>query len=289
MEDTRIGQPAILNLPTRAPNPCALSLDAKEIPRRIFPGSRRQKRSFATSKVHFDRSDVREHALEIYRRGTIGRDEFRGACYSKIGGAHMITKLIAVFIGISAVTALAGEPTPANTKKAVFAGGCFWCIQTPYDSAKGVVKTIVGYTGGSAEDATYEKVSSHRTRHREALEVTYDPAQISYEQLLDIFWRNIEPTQADGQFHDIGPQYRTAIFYANDDEKKLAEMSKEALGKSGKFTKPIATEILPAVPFYPAEEYHQKYYMKQPADYEAYHAGSGRDKFFEKTWKSDKK
>src|SRR6185436_9095335 len=120
----------------------------------------------------------------------------------------------------------AGEATPAATKRAIFAGGCFWCIQTPYDKAKGVVKTIVGYTGGSAEDATYEKVSSHRTKHREAIEITYDPAQISYDQLLDIFWRNIDPTQADGQFYDIGPNYKAAIYYGNDDEKKAAEASK---------------------------------------------------------------
>jgi methionine-S-sulfoxide reductase len=201
----------------------------------------------------------------------------------------MINRLVISLTAAVAIVANAAEPAPANTKKAIFAGGCFWCIQTPYDNAQGVVKTIVGYTGGSAEDATYEKVSSHRTKHREAIEVTYDPAQISYEQLLDIFWRNIDPTQADGQFYDIGPNYKAAVYYANEDEKKAAETSKEGLAKSGKFSKPIVTEILPAMPFYPAEEYHQKYYMKQPADYEAYHNGSGREKFFEKTWKSDEK
>jgi methionine-S-sulfoxide reductase len=201
----------------------------------------------------------------------------------------MINRLVISLTAAVAIVANAAEPAPANTKKAIFAGGCFWCIQTPYDNAQGVVKTIVGYTGGSAEDATYEKVSSHRTKHREAIEVTYDPAQISYEQLLDIFWRNIDPTQADGQFYDIGPNYKAAVYYANEDEKKAAETSKEVLAKSRKFSKPIVTEILPAMPFYPAEEYHQKYYMKQPADYEAYHNGSGREKFFEKTWKSDEK
>jgi len=201
----------------------------------------------------------------------------------------MITRLFVSLLLAFVVLTNAAEPTPVNTKKAIFAGGCFWCIQTPYDKAKGVVKTIVGYTGGSAEDATYEKVSSHRTKHREAIEVTYDPAQISYEQLLDIFWRNIDPTQADGQFYDIGPNYKAAIYYANDDEKKAAESSRETLAKSGKFSKPIVTEILPAMPFYPAEDYHQKYYLKQPADYEAYHNGSGREKFFEKTWKTDEK
>ena len=201
----------------------------------------------------------------------------------------MITRLTALFLGLALATAMAQTPTPANTKKAIFAGGCFWCIQTPYDKADGVVKTIVGYTGGSAEDATYEKVSSHRTKHREAIEVTYDPAQISYEQLLEIFWRNIDPTQANGQFYDIGENYKTAIYYGNDEEKKVAEASKEKLSKSGKFSKPIVTDILPAMPFYPAEDYHQKYYLKKPDDYEAYHTGSGRDKFLEKTWKDEKK
>jgi methionine-S-sulfoxide reductase len=198
---------------------------------------------------------------------------------------QMITKLCALLFGMAAL-AIAVEPGTPGNKTAVFAGGCFWCMQPPYDSAKGVVKTVVGYTGGSAEDATYEKVSTHRTKHREAIEVTYDPAQISYEQLLDIFWRNINPTQADGQFHDIGLSYQAAIFYSNDDEKKIAEASKEKLGKSGKFSKPIVTEILPAQPFYPAEEYHQKYYLKNPADFEAYHVGSGRVSFLEKNWGS---
>ena len=201
----------------------------------------------------------------------------------------MITRFIVSLLAVATIAARAEEPAPASTKKAIFAGGCFWCIQTPYDKAKGVVKTVVGYTGGSAEDATYEKVSSHRTKHREALEVTYDPAQISYDQLLDIFWRNIDPTQADGQFYDIGPNYIAAVYYGSDEEKKIAENSKEKLGKSGKFSKPIVTEILPATPFYPAEDYHQKYYLKKQADYEAYHAGSGREKFFEKAWNAEKK
>lgn len=185
---------------------------------------------------------------------------------------------------LGALVAHAAEPAPGATKTAIFAGGCFWCMQPPYDNAKGVVKTVVGYTGGSAEDATYEKVSAHRTKHREAIQVTYDPAQISYEQLLDIFWRNINPTQADGQFHDIGLSYQAAIYYGSDDERKVAESSKEMLGKAGKFSKPIVTEILPAQSFYPAEEYHQQYYRKNPADFEAYHVGSGRVSFLEKIW-----
>lgn len=162
-------------------------------------------------------------------------------------------------------------------------------MQPPFDKAKGVVKTVVGYTGGSAEDANYEKVSAHRTKHREVIEVTYDAAQISYDQLLHIFWRQINPTQADGQFHDIGVSYQAAIFFGSEDEKNAAERSKEKLASSGKFTKPIATEILPAQPFYPAEEYHQKYYLKNPAAYEAYHVGSGRVSFLEKTWGAETK
>jgi methionine-S-sulfoxide reductase len=192
------------------------------------------------------------------------------------------TLTIAVLGG--ATTSRTAEPVPSPSKTALFAGGCFWCMQPPYDQAKGVVKTAVGYTGGSETDATYEKVSGHRTKHREAIQVTYDPVQISYDQLLDIFWRQINPTQADGQFHDIGLSYQAAIFYGDQTEKKIAEVSKEKLGKSGKFQKPIVTEILPTLKFYPAEDYHQKYYLKNPADFEAYHVGSGRVSFLEKIW-----
>lgn len=187
-------------------------------------------------------------------------------------------------LGLVGSNAQAEENSPTGVKTAVFAGGCFWCMQPPYDQAKGVVKTVVGYIGGDSTDANYQKVSAHQTKHREAIEVTYDPAQVSYEQLLDIFWRQINPTQADGQFHDIGLSYQAAIFYANEAEKKSAEASKESLGKSGKFQKPIVTEILPATKFYPAEDYHQKYYLKNPADFEAYHVGSGRVSFLEKVW-----
>lgn len=193
--------------------------------------------------------------------------------------------LITAFATVVAASLFASEQSsPSVTKTAIFAGGCFWCMQPPYDQAKGVVKTVVGYTGGSATDANYKEVSAHRTKHREVIQVTYDPSQISYEQLIDIFWRQINPTQADGQFHDIGLSYQAAIYYANDDEKKIAEASKEKLNKSGRFQKPIVTEILPATAFYPAEEYHQKYYLKNPADFEAYHVGSGRVSFLEKAW-----
>lgn len=176
------------------------------------------------------------------------------------------------------------KPADSSPRTAIFAGGCFWCMQEPFDHVKGVTKTVVGYTGGSKEDANYNAVSAHKTQHRESIEVTYDPSMISYEKLLDVFWHHINPTQADGQFADIGLSYQAAIYYSNDEEKKIAEASKEALGKSGKLDKPIVTEILPAKPFYPAEEYHQKYYQKNPTDYEAYHVGSGRVAYLKKIW-----
>ena len=176
------------------------------------------------------------------------------------------------------------NPSPAETRTAVFAGGCFWCIQPAFDKAKGVTKTVVGYCGGSEPNPTYELVSSEKTGYRESIQITYDAAKISYDQLLDIYWRQIDPTQADGQFTDIGPSYRAAIFYSNDDEKRVAEVSKEKLAHSGKFNKPIVTEILPAMKFYPAEAYHQKYYQQNPEHFEAFEEGSGRTSFQKKTW-----
>src|SRR5438094_5780083 len=170
----------------------------------------------------------------------------------------------------------------AETKTAIFAGGCFWCIQPAFDKANGVVKTVVGYCGGTEPNPTYKLVSSEKTAYRESIEITYDPAKISYDQLLDIYWRQIDPTQADGQFTDIGPSYRAAIFYGNDEEKKIAGASKERLARSGKFNKPIVTEILPAMKFYPAEAYHQRYYEKNPQPFDAFERGSGRASFQKK-------
>jgi len=202
----------------------------------------------------------------------------------------LVVLLTALATIVTTTVSKATDPASApTTKTAIFAGGCFWCMQPPYDQTKGVVKTVVGYTGGSEKDANYKEVSAHRTKHREVIQVTYDPSQISYEQLIDVFWRQIDPTQADGQFHDIGLSYQAAIFYANEGEKKIAEASKERLNKSGRFQKPIVTEIIPAMPFYPAEEYHQKYYLKNPADFEAYHVGSGRVSFLEKMWGKEPK
>ena len=148
-----------------------------------------------------------------------------------------------------------------------------------------MIKTVVGYSGGTEPKPTYELVTSEKTRYREVIEITYDPAKISYDQLLDIYWRQIDPTQADGQFSDIGPSYRAAIFYGNDDEKKVAQASKDKLARSGKFDKPIVTEILPAMKFYPAEAYHQKYYQQNPEHFEAFEKGSGRVSFQKQIWR----
>jgi methionine-S-sulfoxide reductase len=176
------------------------------------------------------------------------------------------------------------SPTPATMKTTVLAGGCFWCIQPAFDKTPGVIKTIVGYCGGTEPNPTYKLVTSEKTKYRESIEITYDPAKISYEQLLDIYWRQIDPTQSDGQFTDIGPSYRAAIFYGNAEEKKIAQGSKDKLARSGKFKKPIVTEILPAMKFWAAEDYHQKYYRENPERFEAFEEGSGRVSFKKEKW-----
>jgi methionine-S-sulfoxide reductase len=193
--------------------------------------------------------------------------------------------LLSAFVALLVGPSRAQSSPPPATKTAIFAGGCFWCIQPAFDKAKGVIKTVVGYSGGTEPNPTYELVTSEKTHYREAIEITYDPAKISYDQLLDIYWRQIDPTQADGQFSDIGPSYRAAIFYGNDDEKKVAEASKDKLARSGKFDKPIITEILPAMKFYPAEAYHQKYYQQNPEHFEAFEKGSGRVSFQKQIWR----
>ena len=190
----------------------------------------------------------------------------------------------AAIVGGTVASSSGQNSSPAETRNAVFAGGCFWCIQPAFDKAKGVINTVVGYCGGTEPNPTYDLVSSEKTGYRESIQITYDPAKISYDQLLDIYWRQIDPTQADGQFTDIGPSYRAAIFYGNNDEKKIAEVSKEKLVHSGKFNKPIVTEILPAMKFYPAEAYHQKYYRQNPEHFEAFEEGSGRVSFKKKAW-----
>ena len=179
---------------------------------------------------------------------------------------------------------LPAQSSPSATKTALFAGGCFWCIQPAFDKAAGVIKTTVGYCGGTEPNPTYDLVTSEKTKYRESIEITYDPAKISYDQLLDIYWKQIDPTQSDGQFTDVGPSYRAAIFYGDAEEKKIAEQSKQKLASSGRFKKPIVTEILPAMKFWPAEDYHQRYYQQNPDHFEAFEQGSGRVSFQKKTW-----
>lgn len=194
-----------------------------------------------------------------------------------------IISLVAVCLAF-VVDLSSGQNPPAVTKTAVLAGGCFWCIQPAFDKAPGVIKTTVGYCGGTEPNPTYQLVGSEKTKYRESIEIVYDPVKISYEQLLDIYWKQIDPTQADGQFTDLGPSYRAAIFVVDENEKKIAEESKAKLASSGKFKKPIVTEILPAMKFWPAEEYHQKYYRQNPEHFEAFEHGSGRVSFQKKNW-----
>ncbi|WDM03049.1 peptide-methionine (S)-S-oxide reductase MsrA [Alicyclobacillus cycloheptanicus] len=176
--------------------------------------------------------------------------------------------------------------SPHSVEKATFAGGCFWCMVKPFHEWPGVIDVVSGYTGGHKPNPTYEEVCSGTTGHVEAVEITYDPSVISYETILDVFWRQIDPTDPNGQFYDRGPSYRTAIFYHSQAQKEAAERSLQALQESGRFDKPIVTPILPAAPFYPAEEYHQDFYQKNPAHYEAYRRGSGRDAFIRRHWGS---
>jgi peptide methionine sulfoxide reductase msrA/msrB len=171
-----------------------------------------------------------------------------------------------------------------NLSKATFAGGCFWCTEADFEKVPGVVKVISGYAGGKKQNPTYEEVSSGTTGHVEAVQVYYDPTRITYEQLLDFFWKHIDPADGEGQFVDRGAQYRSVIFYHDEEQKRLAEKSKKVLQESGKFKKPLVTEIVPFTNFYDAEEYHQDYYKKNSVKYKFYRYGSGRDQFLESTW-----
>ena len=172
----------------------------------------------------------------------------------------------------------------AETKVATFAGGCFWCMEAPFDRTDGVVSAISGYIGGKTVKPTYEQVSSGTTGHTEAVQVTYDPAKVSYEKLLDIFWRNIDPTDAGGQFCDRGSQYRSGVFYHDEAQKQAALDSKAAIDKSGQLKKPVVSEITAAGPFTAAEDYHQKFYKKNPGHYYRYRTGCGRDARLEALW-----
>lgn len=169
-------------------------------------------------------------------------------------------------------------------QKATFAGGCFWCMEHPFEKLEGVKSVISGYIGGSIENPSYEQVSSGATGHLEAIEITYDPEKVTYETLLDVFWRQIDPTDEGGQFVDRGEQYTTAIFYHDENQRRIAEQSKKALNESGRYSSPVVTEIREAASFYPAEDYHQDYYKKHPDRYQFYRSGSGRDTYLKRVW-----
>ncbi len=201
----------------------------------------------------------------------------------------MKTTLVLLLAAAALIVALAlgagdGRSETKNVAQATFAGGCFWCIEAPFDKLEGVVSAVSGYTGGMIVKPTYGQVSKGQTRHIEAVLVTYDPAVVTYAQLLDVYWRQFDPTDAGGSFYDRGHQYTSAIFYHDDEQKKLAEASKEALAGSGRFDAPVVTPIRPAETFYPAENYHQDYYRKKPDHYNRYRKGSGRDRFIERIW-----
>ncbi len=183
-----------------------------------------------------------------------------------------------------ATLALPAANAGAATEKATFAGGCFWCMEPPYDALPGVISTTSGYIGGRTVNPTYEQVSAGVTGHTEAVQVVYDPARVSYEKLLEVFWVNIDPTVRDRQFCDSGTQYRTGIFYHSDAQRKAAEASKAAIEKSKPFKAPIVTPIEMAGTFYPAEDYHQDYYVKNPVRYKFYRNGCGRDARLRELW-----
>lgn len=171
---------------------------------------------------------------------------------------------------------------------ATFAGGCFWCMVSPFEEQPGIIRVVSGYTGGHTENPTYKEVCSETTGHAEAVQITFNPSQFPYEQLLDLFWRQIDPTDAGGQFNDRGHSYRTAIFYHNEEQRLAALASKQQLEESGRFSGPVVTAIEPATTFYPAEDYHQGFHHKNPYRYKTYRWGSGRDAFLRKTWAKPK-
>ncbi|MBN1587649.1 MAG: peptide-methionine (S)-S-oxide reductase MsrA [Candidatus Omnitrophica bacterium] len=197
-----------------------------------------------------------------------------------------------LILGLMVLTLTWHIGTPAGAQpergvwveKAIFAGGCFWCMQPPYDEIPGVLSTTVGYTGGDLPDPSYEQVCTGKTGHAEAVEIEYDSRQVSYADLLEVFWQNIDPTSLNSQFADYGTQYRTAVFYLSEEQREQAENSKAGMEQSGLFSGPIVTEIVPASEFYPAEEDHQKYYKKAPRAYEQYKTRSGRAGYLRKTW-----
>jgi peptide-methionine (S)-S-oxide reductase len=198
---------------------------------------------------------------------------------------HLLPALAVAALALSAAGAVAQQESSTDGQAlATFAGGCFWCMEPPYDELDGVLATTSGYSGGKKADPTYQEVSAGGTGHAEVVQITYDPAKVSYEELLEVFWRNVDPLDAGGQFCDRGDQYRTGIFVHGDEQRRLAEASKQALADSGRFSQPIVTEIVTAGPFYPAEDYHQDYYEKNPIRYKFYRWNCGRDARLAQLW-----
>jgi methionine-S-sulfoxide reductase len=179
------------------------------------------------------------------------------------------------------------ESAVDQQQTATFAGGCFWCMQPPFDQLDGVLSTIAGYAGGHVQNPGYEQVCAGTTGHTEVIQIAFDPGRVSYTQLLEVFWRNIDPTAVNRQFVDIGNQYRSAIFYNSEEQRQQAETSRSALAASGRFNQPITTEITALDTFYPAEDYHQDYYQKNPQRYKSYHDHSGRDQYLDRVWKDE--
>jgi methionine-S-sulfoxide reductase len=196
----------------------------------------------------------------------------------------MIKKIVSVVL--LALVAV-GATAQMNTEKATFAGGCFWCVEQAFDKVDGVIETVSGYAGGDVANPTYMQVSSGRTGHAEVLQVTYDPARVDYEHLLYVFWRNVDPLDGGGQFCDRGSQYRTGIFYHNEEQRRQAEASLKELVDSNRFSEPIRTEITQLDAFYPAEDYHQDYYKKSPARYNFYVTACGRYARLDQVWKDE--
>jgi peptide-methionine (S)-S-oxide reductase len=196
-----------------------------------------------------------------------------------IGGSIALSLLLS--LGVLA-SAMGQGSEPQRTAVATFAGGCFWCVEADFDKVDGVISTTSGYTGGRTANPTYEQVSHGGTGHAESVEIVYDPAKVSYKKLLDVFWHNIDPLAKDRQFCDHGDQYRSAIFYHDEEQRALAEASKAEVEK--RFEQPVATQIVPAGPFYKAEEYHQDYYKKNPIRYKFYRYNCGRDARLEELW-----
>jgi len=203
-------------------------------------------------------------------------------------GANLIKALTVTFLTLGGIAYAADRDSKATeTAKATFAGGCFWSVELFFDKVEGVLSTVSGYSGGTKKNPTYGEVVTGNTGHAETVQVTYDPKRVSYDKLLEMFWRNIDPLTPNAQFCDSGSQYRTAIFYHDETQKRLAEKSKKAL--QGRFKQPIVTQIVPASQFYPAEDYHQDFHQKNPLRYQLYRAACGRGQRLAELWGAEKK